>query len=76
MKASTSHGARKALFQRGIQRGTLTVREIERAVPSGSLSDTERWLLLYSLRASGVQIVDERGEPVSGPDVPAAPQPE
>ncbi len=73
MKASISHHARKALFQLGIQRGTLTVREIERALPSGSLSDTERWLLLYSLRASGVQIVDERGEAVSGQPPPALP---
>jgi Sigma-70 factor, region 1.1 len=59
MKASRSHRARKELFQRGIQQGSLTVQEIERALPNGSLSDTERWLLYYSLRASGVEIVDE-----------------
>ena len=52
------------------------MREIERALPSGSLSDTERWLLLYSLRASGVQIVDERGEPASEPETPSASSPE
>jgi hypothetical protein len=68
LKASRSHRARKALFQRGIQRGSLTVREIERALPAGSLTDAERWLLYYSLRASGVDIVDDQGahvEPAS-----------
>jgi hypothetical protein len=64
VKTSRSHRARKALFQRGIQRGALTVEEIERAVPEGSLTDSERWLLYYSLRASGVEIRDARGAPV------------
>jgi hypothetical protein len=59
MKSSQSHRARKELFQRGIQQGHLTVQEIERALPEGSLSDAERWLLYYSLRASGVEILDE-----------------
>ncbi len=61
MKASRSHRARKELFQRGIQQGSLTVQEIERALPAGSLTDAERWLLYYSLRASGVEIRDDRG---------------
>jgi hypothetical protein len=61
LKASRSTRARKELFQRGIQRGTLTVQEIERALPEGSLTDAERWLLYYSLRASGVEIRDDRG---------------
>jgi sigma-70-like protein len=73
VKSSRSHRARKALFQRGIQRGTLTVTEIDRALPPGSLTDAERWLLFYSLRASGVEIVDERGQAVGEPDLPAAP---
>jgi hypothetical protein len=64
VKTSRSHRARKALFQRGIQHGALTVQEIERAVPEGSLTDAERWLLYYSLRASGVEIRDARGRPV------------
>lgn len=64
MKTSRSHRARKELFQRGIQRGSLTVREIERALPDGSLTDAERWLLYYSLRASGVEVRDERGVPI------------
>ncbi len=73
MKASRTHRARKELFQRGIQRGSLTVQEIERALPDGSLSDAERWLLYYSLRASGVEIRDERGDQVREPDFPAPP---
>jgi hypothetical protein len=61
LKTSRSHRARKELFQRGIQRGSLTVQEIERALPRGALTDAERWLLYYSLRASGVKISDEGG---------------
>ena len=66
MKTSRSHRARKELFQRGIRQGTLTVEEIERALPAGSLTDAERWLLYYSLRASGVEIRDADGTQVSG----------
>jgi hypothetical protein len=71
---SESHEARKALFQHGIRRGTLTLDEIDRALPPGSLSPSERWLLFYSLRAAGVEITDREGgaievprEPPSGP---------
>jgi hypothetical protein len=39
----------------------LTTQEIERALPAGSLTDAERWLLYYSLHASGVEIRDENG---------------
>ena len=71
MKTSRSHRARKELFQRGIQHGSLTVEEIERALPPGSLSDMERWLLYYSLRAAGVEIRDERAVgDAAGRDVP------
>ena len=58
---SESHEARKALFQLGIRRGTLSLDEIDRALPPGSLSPAERWLLFYSLRAAGVEIRDDRG---------------
>lgn len=71
MKASRTHRARKEIFQRGIQQGWLTVREIEQALPAGSLTDSERWLLYYSLRASGVELRDERGAVVHVPDGPA-----
>jgi hypothetical protein len=64
---SESHEARKALFQLGIRRGHLTVEEIDRALPAGSLAPAERWLLFYSLRAAGVEIRDERGTRASGP---------
>jgi hypothetical protein len=62
---SETHEARKALFQIGIRRGHLTVDEIDRALPSGSLSPAERWLLFYSLRAAGVEIRDRRGDSMS-----------
>jgi Sigma-70 factor, region 1.1 len=64
VRSSRSHRARKDLFQRGIQQGTLTIQEIERALPAGSLTDAERWLLYYSLHASGVEIRDENGTQV------------
>ncbi len=67
---SESHEARKALFQVGIRRGILTLDEIDRALPPGSLSPSERWLLFYSLRAAGVEIRDRGGSSV---DVPREP---
>ena len=54
-----SYLARKALFAKGIKDGRLTVQEIERALPSGTLTAAERWLLYYSLRAAEVEILDE-----------------
>ncbi len=58
---SETHEARKALFQLGIRRGHLSLDEIDRALPAGSLSPAERWLLFYSLRAAGVDIRDRDG---------------
>jgi hypothetical protein len=71
---SESHEARKALFQLGIRRGHLTLDEIDRALPPGSLSPSERWLLFYSLRASGVDIRDRADE--EGEHRPDEPSPE
>jgi len=51
--------ARKALFAKGLREGRLTVQEIEEALPPGTLTAAERWLLYYSLRAAQVEIVDE-----------------
>jgi hypothetical protein len=61
---SESHEARKTLFQVGIRRGHLSLDEIDRALPPGSLSPSERWLLFYSLRAAGVEIRDRTGSSV------------
>jgi hypothetical protein len=68
--ASESHESRKALFQLGIRRGHLSLDEIDRALPPGSLSPSERWLLFYSLRASGVEIRDRDGGAVQIPGEP------
>ncbi len=73
---SESHTARKALFQRGIRRGHLTLDEIDGALPPGSLSPAERWLLFYSLRAAGVEIRDRDGTSVEVPrEPPGGPSP-
>ncbi len=61
LKIGRSHKARKALFARGIRRGFLSVEEIDEALPAGSLTDAERWLLYYSLKASRVEIRDADG---------------
>jgi hypothetical protein len=67
---SESHEARKALFQIGIRRGHLSLDEIDRALPPGSLSPAERWLLFYSLRAAGVEIHDGGGHEIDLPPEP------
>lgn len=54
-----SYLARKQLFKKGIREGRLTVQEIDLALPAGTLTAAERWLLYYSLRAARIQIVDE-----------------
>ncbi len=75
LKIGREHKARKALFTKGIRRGFLTLEEIDDALPAGSLTDAERWLLFYSLRAARVEIRDSEGRPVemdrsSGDGVP------
>jgi hypothetical protein len=67
---SQAHEARKLLFQQGLKRGHLVLSEIDEALPPGSLSPAERWLLFYSLRAAGVEIRDDRGDSV-GSDPPS-----
>jgi len=71
-KSGREHRARKALFTRGIRRGFLSLREIDEALPAGSLSDAERWLFFYSLHAARVEVRDGRGRRVAFADpVPA-----
>ena len=64
LKIGRSHKARQALFTRGIRRGFLAVEEIDEALPPGSLTDAERWLLFYSLHAARVEIRDDDGQSV------------
>ncbi len=67
VKIGKSHHARKELFQRGIRQGYLSVRDIEEALPPGAMTDAERWLLYYSLRAAQVEIRDEAGQVAGAP---------
>ena len=64
LKIGRSHKSRKALFARGIRRGYLSVEEIDEALPPGSLTDAERWLLYYSLNAARVEVRDAGGQRV------------
>jgi Sigma-70 factor, region 1.1 len=72
LKIGRSHKARKALFTRGIRRGFLSVEEIDEALPPGSLTDAERWLLYYSLKASRVEIRDGEGNAIEVEERPPA----
>lgn len=72
MKASRTHRARKELFQRGLRQGYVTVEDIERSVPVGALTGSERWLLYYSLRAAGIEIRDASGASLQQHDFPSA----
>jgi hypothetical protein len=65
LKIGREHKARKALFTKGIRRGFLTLAEIDDALPAGSLTDAERWLLFYSLHAARVQILDGDGRQIA-----------
>lgn len=65
MRVGSSHHARKELFRRGIAQGFITLADIDAALPPGTGSQGERWLLIYSLRAAGVDIRDETGKAVT-----------
>jgi len=58
VKIGKSYLARKKLFAKGLKEGRLTVQEIEEALPPGTLTAAERWLLYYSLKAAEIEIVD------------------
>ena len=72
LKIGRSHKARKALFTRGIRRGFLSIGEIDEALPPGSLTDAERWLLFYSLHAARVEVVDDEGRRLELEDLRAS----
>jgi hypothetical protein len=76
LKIGRSHKARKALFARGIRRGYLLIGEIDEALPPGSLTDAERWLLFYSLKASRVEVRDGEGNALDLAERPSSPQAE
>jgi hypothetical protein len=71
VKVGSSHRARKELFRRGLRQGWLALTEIDAALPAGMISQGERWLLLYSLRAAGVELRDGAGGGVELPPPPA-----
>ena len=54
-----AYWARKALFEKAIREKRLSIQEIDRLLPPGSLSASERWLLYYSLHAAEVELVND-----------------
>ncbi len=69
LKIGGSHRMRKALFVRGLRQGYLNVEEVEAAVPPGTMSAAERWLLYFSLRASEVELRDADGHILTPDDL-------
>jgi hypothetical protein len=72
MKVGSSHDARKELFRRGLAQGFITLADVDAALPPGTASQGERWLLIYSLRAAGVVIRDANGAAVEALPSPPA----
>jgi hypothetical protein len=69
IEESETYQARKALFARGLRRGFLELEEIGRALPVGSLTEAERWLLFASFRAARIEVRDGQGrvlDPIGG----------
>ncbi len=58
LQSSELQEARKALFKKGKRQGYLTFQEISEAIPEIMMSPADRWLLFYSLRAMGIQLLD------------------
>ena len=58
LQSSELQEARKALFKKGKRQGYLTFQEISEAIPEIMMSPADRWLLFYSLRAMGIQLID------------------
>ena len=76
-EGSATHSARKALFARALAQGFLSRQEIDDALPPGALTDSERWLLHYSLRAANIEVRDSaapkpRTRGKTRPDRPSA----
>lgn len=63
LQSSELQEARKALFKKGKRQGYLTFQEISEAIPEIMMSPADRWLLFYSLRAMGIQLLDVDIEP-------------
>ena len=76
LKIGREHKARKALFTKGLRRGFLTLAEIDEALPPGSLTDAERWLMFYSLHAARVEIQDGDGRQLGLEDLPRPAEPD
>lgn len=64
LPSSELQEARKALFKKGKRQGYLTFQEISEAIPEIMMSPADRWLLFYSLRAMGIQLLDVDIEPM------------
>lgn len=69
VKIGHAHKLRKNLFVKGLREGYLDVAEVERTLPEGLMSASERWLFYFSLRASQVELRDSAGRPVTPDDV-------
>lgn len=58
---SDFHGNKRELIKRGMERGELTWKEIEEALPPKHISATELEVLLFTLKSLRVKV---SGQPV------------
>lgn len=69
LRTGGSHRLRKELFHKAMRDGWLNVDEIEEAIPAGSMSAAERWLLYFSLRSFEVDLRDSGGRVLTPDDI-------
>lgn len=50
------HGNKRELLKKGLEKGSLTWKEIEKALPRQFLSDTEREVFLFTCKNMGIKV--------------------
>jgi hypothetical protein len=69
LPTSWMHRWRRALFVRGLREGWVDAEAIDREIPPGMMSSSERWLLYFSLSASEVELRDHAGRVLTPDDL-------
>lgn len=53
---SDFHGNKRELIKRGVERGELTWKEIQRVLPPEHISDTELEVLMFTLKSLNIKL--------------------
>lgn len=59
-KATDFHGRKRELLKQGLDQGTLSWKDIRKALPQQHLTDTELEVLLFTCKNMGIEITGER----------------